>query len=240
MRCRANWQATGFNPAGNRFIMIVQTHIVLSEQTALKQAGNWNVVASVLQNPTLVLNRNWQPINVTSVARSLTLVFNGTARVVDPSTYQLFDWSDWSELIPDHDQLFVQAVSQRFCVPEVISLVEFDRLPTATVTFSRRNIFKRDRFTCQYCGAQPQADELTIDHVLPKSQGGQSTWENCVLACVHCNHVKAAKTPAQAGMKLRKKPVRPGWNPAYSRHSVRMESWQKFISEAYWNAELTD
>ena len=198
------------------------------------------MVASVLQRPTLVLNRNWQAINVTSVARSLTMLFNDTARVVDPSTYQLFDWNDWADLTPDSGQLFIQSVSQRFCVPEVISLLDFDRVPSATVTFSRRNIFKRDRFTCQYCHSQPKSDDLTIDHVVPKAQGGQSTWENCVLACFHCNHVKANRTPEQARMKLRKQPVRPSWTPAFSRHAVRMESWQKFISEAYWNAELSE
>ena len=113
------------------------------------------MVANALQRPTLVLNRNWQPVNVTSVARSLTMVFAGTARVVCPDSYQLFDWDDWAELIPNDDEPFVQAVAQRFRVPEVITLVSFDRLPKASVTFSRRNIFKRDKFTCQYCGVQP-------------------------------------------------------------------------------------
>ena len=77
-------------------------------------------------------------------------------------------------------------------------LAEYDRLPTAAVSFSRRNIFKRDHWTCQYCGRQPGGDELTIDHVVPRSQGGVSTWENCVLACIDCNKRKADRTPAQA------------------------------------------
>ena len=123
-------------------------------------------------------------------------------------------------------------------VPEVIALIAFDRLPQSVVTFSRRNIFKRDRYTCQYCGRQPQPDELTIDHVNPRSQGGLSTWENCVLACVKCNHAKADRTPSQARLKLRKTPVRPDWNPVYSQHAIRVESWAKFISHAYWDAEL--
>ena len=196
------------------------------------------VVANALHQPTLVLNRNWQPVNVTSVARSLTMVFTGTARVVDPVSYMVFDWEDWARLIPEHDEPFVQAVTQRFRVPEVITLVSFDRLPNASVTFSRRNIFKRDKFSCQYCGVQPKSDELTIDHVLPRSQGGQSSWENCVLACVSCNHSKADRTPERAGMRLKKLPTRPAWSPTYSRHKMRFESWRKFLSEAYWNAEL--
>ena len=196
------------------------------------------MVTNILQQPTLVLNRNWQAVNITSVARSLSMVFGDTARIVDPLTYQLFDWNDWAAIVPAEDQPCIRSVSQRFCVPEVIVLNNFDRLPSAAVTFSRRNIFKRDRFTCQYCGSQPKADELTIDHVLPRAQGGQSTWENCVLACVTCNHTKADRTPEQANMRLRKQPVRPNWTPAYSRHNVRMDSWQKFLSDAYWNVEL--
>ena len=118
------------------------------------------------------------------------------------------------------------------------SRAAYDRLPSAAVTFSRRNIFKRDRYVCQYCGGQPGSEELTIDHVVPRAQGGESRWDNCVLSCVDCNHRKADRTPAQAGMRLRKQPVRPVWKPLYAAHDVRIESWSKFVSEAYWTAEL--
>lgn len=195
-------------------------------------------MTKVLQRPTLVLNRNWQAINVATVARALIMLWNESARVVDPADYQLFDWSDWSKQVPDHDEPFVQAVRQRIRVPEVITLTEFDRLPSAAVTFSRRNVFKRDRFTCQYCNKQPGSDELTIDHVVPRAQGGESTWTNCVLACWECNARKADRTPKQAKMRLLKEPARPAWKPLYSEHATRMESWSKFISHAYWNAEL--
>ena len=80
--------------------------------------------------------------------------------------------------------------------------------------------------------------ELTIDHVVPRAQGGESSWTNCVLACLECNKRKADRTPAQAKMRLRKEPVRPTWKPVYSEHASRMECWSKFVSEAYWNAEL--
>ena len=131
-----------------------------------------DVTQNVLQRPALVLNRNWQPVNVATVARALVLLWNETARVVDPSDYQLYDWEDWSKLVPIADEPFVQAVRVRFRVPEVMALTGYDRLPASAVTFSRRNVFKRDRFTCQYCGAQPGAEELTLDHVVPRSQGG--------------------------------------------------------------------
>jgi 5-methylcytosine-specific restriction endonuclease McrA len=198
----------------------------------------WMMVAKVLEFPTLVLNRNWQPVNVATVARALVLLWNESARVVDPADYRLYTWADWSELRPREDEQFIQAVRLRLRVPEVIVLADYDRLPTAAVSFSRRNVFKRDHWACQYCGRQPGGEELTIDHVIPRSQGGTSTWENCVLACIACNKRKADRMPHQAGMRLRKVPVRPTWKPIYARDSVRIESWSKFISETYWNVPL--
>ena len=198
------------------------------------------MVSKVLQRPTLVLNRSWQPVNVATVARALVMVWSDTARVVDPVDYQLYDWDAWSDLKPSGDQSFVQAVSQQIRVPEVVTLTEFNRLPSTTVAFSRRNIFKRDRMTCQYCSKKLRSEDATIDHVVPRSHGGGSSWENCVLACVRCNHSKADRTPQMAGIKLLTTPKQPKWNPIYSQYSVRYESWSKFISDAYWNAELED
>jgi 5-methylcytosine-specific restriction endonuclease McrA len=193
-----------------------------------------------LQRPTLVLNRNWQPVGVASVARSLTLVAAERARIVDPADYQQYTWADWAKLIPQTDEPFVQAVTFRLRVPEVITLTEYDRVPRNVVAFSRRNIYQRDRYTCQYCHRQLRSEDLTIDHVLPRSRGGTSTWENCVLACLACNKRKADRTPAEAHMPLRKAPVRPKWQPLYARHAVKIESWSRFLSEAYWTVELEE
>ena len=195
-------------------------------------------MVTVLTRPTLVLNRNWQPVGVSPVARSLVMLWNDTARVVDPEDYQLYTWADWSELPVEDGELFVKTVNSRLRVPEVISLTNYDRVPTNSVAFSRRNIFKRDRFTCQYCGKQPGSSELTIDHVLPRSQGGGTSWENCVLACVRCNTFKADRTPKQAGLTLAAEPVRPKWKPVYASRGGRIDSWSRFLSEAYWESEL--
>lgn len=192
----------------------------------------------ILQRPTLILNRNWEPVNVATVARALVLLWNEAVRVVDPDTFQLYTWADWSRLAAREGGGFIQAVKLRLRVPEVIVLAEYDRLPSAAVSFSRRNVFKRDHWTCQYCGLQPGGEELTIDHVVPRSQGGTSTWDNCVLSCIDCNKRKADRTPQQAAMKLRKAPVRPTWKPLYARHTIRIESWSKFVSETYWNVPL--
>jgi 5-methylcytosine-specific restriction endonuclease McrA len=196
------------------------------------------MTAVALQRPTLVLNGNWQPVGVATVARALLKAWNGTARIVDPHDYQQYTWSDWTRLEPRDGEPFIQTCQFRLRVPEVVTLVNYDRVPTKTVTFSRRNVFKRDRFTCQYCGCQPGSAELTIDHVVPRAQGGSSTWENCVLACVACNSLKADRTPEQAHMKLRRKPARPDWRPMYASDHVRIDSWQKFVSAAFWNVEL--
>src|SRR6185295_16434326 len=109
------------------------------------------MVAKVLERPTLVLNRNWQPVNVATVARSLVMLWNESARVVDPVDYRRYTWGDWTELAPSDGEPFIQAIRQRLRVPEVVTLTGYDRLPVAAVTFSRRNMFKRDHFKCQLC-----------------------------------------------------------------------------------------
>jgi len=197
-------------------------------------------MSAALQRPTLVLNRNWQPVRVATVARALVMLYSGTARAVDPETFQMYAWEDWADLAPRGDEPFVRGVSFIIKAPEVITLTSFDKTPNSTVTFSRRNLFKRDRYTCQYCGAQPGPEELTIDHVTPRSRGGASEWENCVLACVECNRKKADRTLAEVGLRLRHTPRRPRWNPIFAHADVRIRSWKKFVSEAYWEVTLKD
>lgn len=193
---------------------------------------------AILNRPTLVLNKNWQPVGVATVAKSLVKVWNEAARIVDPKDYRLYTWEDWVELKPADGEPFILTARLKIRVPEVVTLTSYDKLPTNAVTFSRRNVFKRDRFTCQYCGEQPGGEELTIDHVIPRAQGGVSAWENCVLACIDCNAKKADRTPDEARMPLRRKPVRPVWKPLYAAHGARIDSWSKFISEVYWTVEL--
>ena len=196
--------------------------------------------SAVLERPTLVLNRHWQPVHVATVARSLTMLWNESAFVVDPEDFQLYTWSDWARLAPRDGEPFIRTVKFRMRVPEVLTLTRHDKPRQSAVTFSRRNVFKRDHLTCQYCGFRPGSAELTIDHVLPRSQGGLTTWENCVLACVPCNARKANRTPDQAGMKLRRAPTRPVWKPVYDTAAVRVASWSRFLSEAYWNVSIEE
>lgn len=198
------------------------------------------MVTSSLNRPTLVLNRSWQPVGVSTVARTLVKVWNDSARIVDPDSFMQHSWQEWAELQANDDEPVIQTQWLRLKVPEVVTLTRYNKTPNNVVAFSRRNVFKRDAFMCQYCGCRPGSEELTIDHVLPRAQGGTSTWSNCVLACVDCNHRKGNRTPENAAMPLRRRPRRPIWSPAYARHTIRLESWSKFISDAYWNLELNE
>ena len=198
------------------------------------------MVSEILDRPTLILNRNWQPVGVHTVARALVKVFSEAARIVDPTDFRLYTWEDWARMRPADGEPFIRTQRLVLRVPEVAVLTSYDRIPANAVTFSRRNVFKRDRFTCQYCGRQPGSEELTIDHVIPRALGGLSRWENCVLACIDCNRIKADRTPEQAGMALRRKPVRPLWKPLYAPSGVRIASWSKFLSEAYWTVQLKE
>jgi 5-methylcytosine-specific restriction endonuclease McrA len=194
---------------------------------------------TVLDGQALVLNRSWLPIGVASVRQALTLMCKGSARAVDAETYRLHDFDSWAELSAAESEEHVATVTLRVPVPEVIVLSGFDGNPGVAVVFSRRNLYRRDRYTCQYCGGQPGIEGLTIDHVVPRADGGASTWENCVLACQACNFRKANRTPRQAGMRLRRQPAKPAWSPFVSIPiGKRRLSWARFVSEAYWNAPL--
>jgi 5-methylcytosine-specific restriction endonuclease McrA len=195
----------------------------------------------MLNRPTLVLNKTWTPINVTTVRRAIVLAFVDLARIVDVTSYELFSFENWVRRGPTNGQV-LRGVNTVFDVPEVVVVKHYDKVPSGGVVFSRRNLYRRDRFTCQYCGARPGSEELTIDHVVPKCKGGRTTWENCVLACLNCNTRKGGKSLQDVGLTLRSMPKKPTWSPiyAFARRSKRPKSWDAFISEAYWNTELED
>ena len=195
----------------------------------------------MLNMPTLVLNRTWTPINVTPVRRAICLAFVDLARIVDVESYELFSFEGWVKRGPTNGNV-IHGVSVAFDAPEVVLVKHYDKVPGGGVVFSRRNLYRRDHFTCQYCHARPGSEELTVDHITPRSRGGHTTWENCVLACVACNTRKGNRTPEDAGLTLRIKPKKPAWSPLYgfARQSKRPSSWDAFLSEAYWNTELED
>ena len=125
-------------------------------------------------------------------------------------------------------------------VPRIIRLLGYERFPEQHVKLNRRNLMARDRNRCQYCGHIFPTSELSLDHVMPRSQGGGDSWENLVCACVTCNARKGGRTPIQASMRLIRKPVRPKRHPLITIRlgHAKYESWKSFLDEAYWSVEL--
>lgn len=196
---------------------------------------------SLLSEPTLVLNRSWLPIRVCTVRRALTLVFKDLAGVIQSDTMKVHDFRSWADLSVPHGEPFVQAVSVRIRIPEVIVLRFCDQYLRPRVVFSRRNLFRRDRNTCQYCGRKFSTEDLSIDHVMPRSLGGHSSWTNCVVACLDCNARKGNRTLNAAHMHILRPPREPPPQAAFTLHlGSRKASWDHFVSEAYWNIELED
>ena len=215
------------------------------------------MIQSNLDLDTLVINKHWFPIDTITVKEALRDAISEKVKIVCPESFMTFNIEDWIEQEIPPNAPVIQSVHFPIRAPRVI-VNQYDKIPKKILVFSRRNLWRRDGFCCQYCGEFPPLDEITIDHVLPKSQGGQSSFENCVLACIACNKKKANKTPEQAGMRLRKtvrnkdgstsivyyhRPKKPRWNPLFALKKRKIpEDWGKFlqhmISELYWNSEL--
>lgn len=188
--------------------------------------------ADLLQHATLVLNRSWRPVHVTTVRRALCMVFRDAARIVEPESLATYSFAEWAEVPVGPGCLAIRSPSLAVALPEVVLLQHYDRVPSHEAPFTRRNLFLRDDFTCQYCGLRGGTDRLSVDHVVPRSRGGPTSWENCVLACVGCNARKGDRTLKEAGLRLLRPPVRPRWSPYLNvRPSQRMASWQRFAPE---------
>jgi len=193
----------------------------------------------MLDQRTLVLNRSWVPIGTTSVPNCLTTLYREAARAVHPEDYSVHDFDSWASLRVAEEEPCVRTVSLRLKIPEVVLLNDYDSFPRRRVTFSRRNIYRRDRYTCQYCGSKPALEDLSVDHLIPRSRGGNSTWTNCVLSCLKCNRRKGDRTAEEAGMRLYRRPAEPPWTPCITIPlGHRRTSWEQFISHEYWNVEL--
>ncbi len=167
---------------------------------------------------TLVLDMGYQPINAVHFSRAMKYLAKGKVEVLE-------EYDDY----PIHPD---------WVAPAVVRLTHWIQPHKKRVRFSRQNVLARDRFKCQYCGERKPTKELTFDHVIPRSRGGKACWENIVMACFEpCNRLKADRTPEEAGMKLRKKPVKPSWLPIFSMVLQHVTSippeWRD-----YWHTEL--
>lgn len=197
---------------------------------------------TLLNSKVLVLNRSYLPVHVTSVKRAFALLYQGVAKAVDEQ-YRTFDFESWRELALELHHERVGVVGGFVRVPRVLVLIAYERVPKRHVRFSRFNIYSRDNNSCQYCGQRFPRVDLNLDHVIPRSRGGISSWENIVCSCHACNRRKGGRTPEEAHMKLIRKPRRPEWTPFnFESFSLRRyKEWQPFLStldSAYWNTEL--
>jgi 5-methylcytosine-specific restriction endonuclease McrA len=168
----------------------------------------------LLQEPVLVLNATYEPINVTAVRRALVLILKGVAAT------------------EEEDGSFIHAARLAVRIPSVIRLLEFRRIPYQTRALSRKNLLLRDRYTCQFCGRLLPAHELTLDHVIPRSRGGHTDWDNLVACCHKCNNLKGDRLPEEAGLRLLR-PPRP-FTLHTSRQIMRMmghsdDRWRKYL-----------
>ncbi len=211
--------------------------------------------ASYLDSNVLLLNAHYMAMRVVSVRRAFTLLFKRDheqkpiAEIVsvEDGRYVSYDFADWAELSAfkrefepnGHD--WIRTVRFDLVVPRIIRVLTFARLPKQDVKFNRRNLFARDHNTCQYCGKKFSSSQLSLDHVIPRSLGGTTCWENIVCACLKCNVRKGGRTPSQAHLQLIRSPHKPRRNPvvSISLADQRYSSWKQFLDAAYWDVELT-
>lgn len=184
----------------------------------------------MLTSPVLVLNRSYLPVTVTSVRRALVLLYQGYAGVIGEE-YRDYDFGDWIHLKVEHHHETVGLIDRRVRVPRILRLKQYDKVPARKIRFSRQNVFLRDNNTCQYCGVSHAKGKLNIDHVVPRSRGGKTTWENVVCCCLDCNHRKGGFLPQEVGMSLRRHPGKPDWVPLLDRfgRSVHFQEWKPFL-----------
>ncbi len=201
-----------------------------------------------------MLNAHYVALRVIDVRRAFALLFKRDQRDepvaevvnVEDGRYVSYNFQDWCELSEfkrefapaEHD--WVRTIRFDIAVPRIIRVLRFNRLPRHDVKFNRRNIYARDMSRCQYCGKKFNSSELSLDHIVPRSRGGVTTWENVVCACLKCNVRKGGRTPGEAGMKLVKPPSKPRFSPVLhlALSSSKYHSWKQFLDNAYWNVEL--
>jgi len=182
------------------------------EPHAPEGSGTGRAAVNLSTPRVLVLNASYEPLHVTSAKRAITLVQYGVAEVLEES-----------------DDV-VRSPSTELHVPSVIRLRRYVRRPRAhPIPFNRRNVLRRDHFACQYCGSR---EDLTIDHVYPRSRGGRHGWDNVVTACRLCNQRKGSQTPDEAAMPLKMPPRAPSFGfYAYGQFAQMREGWSKYIGE---------
>ena len=203
-----------------------------------------------LQTSVLVLNRQYMAVHVVTARRAFGLLYRELAEVIHADqggfgTYSFHSWREVSELLAERKEPYddwVRAVSFEIRVPRVIRLLDFDRVPKQRLNLNRRNVLARDGHICQYCGERFPTHQLSIDHVIPRSRGGQTIWENVVCACLDCNIRKGGRTPKEAKMLLMHHPERPKRNPVLllKLGNPKYASWRTWVEGVPWDVGASD
>ena len=188
------------------------------------------------QHIVLVLNKNWQAIHVKTPLEAVSMMYANTATVLYVEGEEIFQpmtWSQWVALPYDENELYINTVNSKIRVPKIIILAKYNKVPQRRPKLSKRNIWLRDDFTCQYTGKKLKKSEGNIDHVVPKSKGGRTDWSNLVIACKEINQLKADKTPEQAGLKLIKPPSEPTSHIAtdFINNNFNVKEWDIFLGK---------
>jgi len=187
---------------------------------------------NVGKSEVLVLNRNWNPINVRSLEKAIKAVVSGKAKIIDTNNpnFPLYDWDEWCELEVDRTEEVINSVKKQIKLPKIIVLTKCSKIYNREVKLTRKNVFSRDKYLCVYCGRKVTNLSGTIDHIIPKSRGGKNIWENVVTACFNCNMKKKDKLLNECGMKLPYKPIKPSWHPLSTKISSKSDSsWKQFL-----------
>lgn len=181
----------------------------------------------------LVLNKGYAPVQITSWQDAMSQIYTEKARPLDQD-FVVYSYNDWIQntntVLADYNK--VHTIKYTIAIPEIILLSNYNRLPIKMIKYSKPNCFLRDKYRCGYCGKQFKEEELTADHIFPRDRGGQATWENIISSCFPCNQKKANRTPDEAGMKLRFKPINPKWTNPLDKMKAKIhpcKSWEKFM-----------
>ncbi len=214
-------------------------------------------MVAVMDLNVLALNRSYIPVGIITVQKAFKKLISNRANVVhvtDIGYYEDHDITSWAEfsilkkMIGDEAsglEDWINSSEEAIEAPRIIRYLDYDKIYSNRIRFSRKNIFIRDHYKCQYCGKVKSIKRLQLEHVIPKSKGGKTTWLNTVCACDECNDKKRDRTPEEAGMKIIRKPFTPRFLPtqtmkAFSWDKDKYGSWENFVSNVYWNIELSE
>lgn len=209
----------------------------------------------VLDSRVLVLNKSYMPIRTITVFDAMAKLFGETVEAIaieENGSYTSYDFESWSEIssfrkefekeLDDGKRIdWIRTPSLHLMVPRVVRLLTYDKIPQVIARLTRKGIYERDGYTCQYCGKRYRTENLNIDHIVPRSRGGVNSWENLVCSCITCNRKKRNRTPKEAGMRLLSKPHKP--KPSFDfkvSGPDHYEDWDHFVSDQYWNTTIKE